>query len=148
MQMKTITIKEQAVCHHKNANEPKGRVNKMHQIQMKRVYEEAAKSDGFRVLVDRLWPRGVKKEDLPYDWWPKDITPSKESRKAFNHEAERMEEFTVAYQSELDDNPFSEEFIAIIKEELKNQPVTFLYAAKNPKINHVVLLKEWAESQL
>lgn len=120
----------------------------MHQIQMKRVYEELAASDGYRVLVDRLWPRGVKKADLPYDWWPKEITPSSEIRKAFHHDADRMEEFTVAYRRELETNPFSKEFIERLKEELKDQSVTFLYAAKDPKINHVVLLKEWADSQL
>lgn len=120
----------------------------MHKIQMKRVYEQPAESDGYRVLVDRLWPRGVKKADLPYDWWPKEITPSNEIRKDFHHDADRMEAFTVAYRTELEANPFSKEFIERLKEELKDQSVTFLYAAKDPKINHVVLLKAWAESQL
>lgn len=120
----------------------------MHKIQLKRVYEEAAETDGYRVLVDRLWPRGVKKEALPYDWWPKDITPSTASRKAFNHDSENMAEFTATYQDELANNPFSEAFLAKLKAELKSQSVTFLYAAKDPNINHVVLLKEWADSQL
>lgn len=120
----------------------------MHAIQMKRVYDAATEADGYRIFVDRLWPRGIKKADLPYDWWPKAITPSSEIRKAFKHEAQNMPAFSAAYQSELAANPFSKEFISHLKEVLKTQPVTFIYAAKDPKINHIVLLKEWVEIQL
>ena len=74
---------------------------KMSEILMKRVYEESAKKDGYRILVDRLWPRGVKKEDLPYDLWAKEITPSSDIRKAFNHKEEKFAEFKQNYLYEL-----------------------------------------------
>ncbi|MRI82413.1 DUF488 family protein [Aerococcaceae bacterium DSM 109653] len=120
----------------------------MHTIKLKRVYESVEKTDGYRILVDRLWPRGVKKEELLYDWWPKDITPSPDSRKAFAHQAENFAAFEMAYRAELEANDFSTEFVDHIRKELESQTVTFIYAAKDPKINHVVLLKEWTETQL
>ena len=120
----------------------------MHTIKLKRVYESAEKTDGYRILVDRLWPRGVKKEELLYDWWPKDITPSPDSRKSFGHKAENFAAFEMAYRAELEANDFSEEFVEVVRKELEQQDETFLYAAKDPKINHVVLLKEWTETQL
>lgn len=123
-------------------------MNTMHTIKLKRVYESAEKTDGYRILVDRLWPRGIKKEELPYDWWPKDIAPSPDSRKAFDHQAENFAAFEVEYRAELEANDFSEEFVETVRKELEQQDVTFLYAAKDPEINHVVLLKDWTESHL
>lgn len=120
----------------------------MHNIQMKRVYDSPKDSDGYRILVDRLWPRGVKKEDLPYNDWPKSITPSNEIRKKFNHEEEKFAQFTTDYLHELSENEAADAFIETVAEELEKQNVTLLYAAKDPEINHVVILKDWLEKQI
>lgn len=126
----------------------KGSGLKMTKIQMKRVYEEVSKKDGYRILVDRLWPRGVKKEELPYDLWAKKITPSSEIRKAFNHEEEKFATFKNDYRYELNENPEVDNFIETVADALKEGNVTLLYAAKNEKVNHVVILKDYIEEQL
>lgn len=120
----------------------------MHKILMKRVYEEAAEKDGYRILVDRLWPRGVKKEDLPHDLWAKEITPSSEIRKEFNHEEEKFDEFTQKYLYEINENDEMAPFLETISEKLETQNVTLLYAAKDEENNHVVILKDWLEEML
>ncbi|HSH85253.1 MAG TPA: DUF488 family protein, partial [Guyparkeria sp.] len=76
----------------------------MHAINTKRVYDPVEKGDGCRILVDRLWPRGVKKEDLPHDEWLKTVAPSTELRQWFGHDPERFEEFTARYLRELEQN--------------------------------------------
>ncbi len=123
-------------------------VFKMTEIKMKRVYDEMEEMDGYRILVDRLWPRGVKKEDLPYDEWAKDITPSSEIRKAFNHEEAKFTQFKKDYIFELTENDEAGPFIKKVQEQLEEQNVTLLYAAKDTKNNHVVILKEWLEKNL
>lgn len=120
----------------------------MHKILMKRVYEEAAEKDGYRILVDRLWPRGVKKEDLPHDLWAKEITPSSEIRKEFNHEEEKFDEFKQKYLYEINENDEMAPFLETISEKLETQNVTLLYAAKDEENNHVVILKDWLEEML
>ena len=120
----------------------------MHKILMKRVYDEQDQTDGYRVLVDRLWPRGVKKAELAYDLWAKEITPSSDIRKAFNHEEEKFAEFKQNYLYELNENDAIDSFLETLSEKLKTENVTLLYAAKDEKINHVVILKEWLEENL
>lgn len=120
----------------------------MHKIHLKRAYEDAEKSDGYRVLVDRLWPRGIKKEALDYAWWPKDIAPSEDVRKAFNHEEDKFNDFKKAYIKELNQNGGKQLFLDTMKDELRQRPVTFLYAAKDPELNQAVVLKEWTEKHL
>lgn len=120
----------------------------MHKILMKRVYEEAAEKDGYRILVDRLWPRGVKKEDLPHDLWAKEITPSSEIRKEFNHEEEKFNAFKQHYLYEINENDEMAPFLETISEKLETQNVTLLYAAKDEENNHVVILKDWLEEML
>ncbi len=115
---------------------------------MKRAYDKPSPKDGFRILVDRLWPRGVKKEDLPYDYWAKDITPSPSSRQDFAHKAERMEDFRQRYLFELEENEKASVFISLVRNQLKEQTVTLVYAAKDPQINHVVILKAWLEEHI
>ena len=115
---------------------------------MKRVYDEMEEMDGYRILVGRLWPRGVKKEDLPYDEWAKDITPCSEIRKAFNHEEAKFTQFKKDYIFELTENDEAGPFIKKVQEQLEEQNVTLLYAAKDTKNNHVVVLKEWLEKNL
>ena len=120
----------------------------MNRIILKRVYDERSQTDGYRILVDRLWPRGVRKVDLPYDDWPKEITPSPDLRQSFDHTADTMDAFTAGYLYELNHNDQTDGFIALLREKLKEGPVTFLYAAKDPHYNHAVILKQWAEKRL
>ena len=110
----------------------------MQQIGIKRVYEEATEKDGYRILVDRLWPRGVTKEEAHLDEWDKNIAPSTELRKWFDHKEERFQEFSLRYKEEL--LPQEEELIKVRKI-AQTQKVTLLYGAKDPKINHAVVLK-------
>jgi len=114
---------------------------------MKRIYEEPSSDDGYRILVDRLWPRGVAKEKAKIDYWAKQITPSTMIRKAFKHEADEFEDFKSAYLHELYTNEGSKEFLELIEDKLKTGNVTLLYAAKNEKINHVIVLKAWIEER-
>jgi uncharacterized protein YeaO (DUF488 family) len=117
-------------------------------FQTKRAYVTASAEDGYRILVDRLWPRGLTKEKLKIDWWPKDIAPSTEIRKEFHHEQGKFADFINKYHEELDQNPFTNEFIEKIRELLKSQTVTFVYGAKSETINHAIVLKEYVEKKL
>jgi uncharacterized protein YeaO (DUF488 family) len=101
-------------------------------IKIKRVYEAEDKSDGYRVLVDRLWPRGMKKTELHFDGWPKEICPSSELRKIFGHDPSRFSEFKKDYKKEI-------EFLSKLAQK---RNVTLLYAAHDEKINHAIVLKE------
>ena len=98
----------------------------MTEIKRKRVYDDPRENDGYRILVDRLWPRGVKKEDLPYDLWSKAISPSNDLRKWFDHDPDKFDQFKSAYKKELLENEKMDEFVETIKEELKEQDVTLL----------------------
>jgi len=109
----------------------------MYSIRIKRVYDEASEDDGFRILVDRLWPRGISKGKISIDKWAKEITPSTELRKAFSHDEETMDHFKAEYYNEPDNNEASDEFIDLIKSKLEKGIVTLLYAAKNTVHNHV-----------
>ena len=112
----------------------------MTKIIAKRVYEKPGQNDGHRVLVDRLWPRGIKKEELIMDEWLKSIAPSTELRKWFSHDASRFNEFAALYRSELDNNDGLSEKI---KEWREYEVVTLLYGAKDPLINHAVVLVDY-----
>lgn len=112
----------------------------MSEFVIKRIYEPAQTSDGFRVLVDRLWPRGISKERADLNLWEKDIAPSTEIRKEFGHKADKFEWFKSAYLSELADNPAVGGFFKITADKPK---VTLLYAAKDPEINHAVILRDF-----
>ncbi len=114
-------------------------------IRVKRVYTESSEDDGYRILVDRLWPRGISKEKIKIDKWAKEISPSNELRKTFNHNPETMDEFKERYFFELDNNEHSAEFVNLIKDKLIEGNVTLLYAAKNEQFNHAIVLKEWIE---
>ena len=112
-------------------------------IQIKRIYDQPAKTDGFRVLVDRLWPRGVSKEKAAIDEWLKNIAPSPELRKWFDHKPERFEEFSTRYTDELSNNPAVEKIKNFSD---KNHTLTILYGAKDPEVNHAVVLKTFLEN--
>jgi uncharacterized protein YeaO (DUF488 family) len=111
-------------------------------IKIKRAYEAKEKSDGFCILVDRLWPRGIKKEDLHADVWLKEIAPSNALRKWFNHDAEKWKEFKTKYTAEIKYSEVLEELSAIIK---KHKVITLLYSAKDEQHNQAVALKEYLD---
>ena len=113
-------------------------------LTIKRVYCVVEKSDGFRILVDRLWPRGLSKEKAKIDLWLKDVAPSNELRKWFAHEPKKWSEFKRRYFKELVDN--KSELVGLICKKAKEGVVTLLYAAKNEKYNNAVALKEYLES--
>jgi len=115
----------------------------MYAIKAKRVYEKSDPNDGFRILVDRLWPRGVKKETAGIDLWLKDIAPSPELRKWFCHDPEKFEDFKVRYMEELETDPVKKDAIQLVRKKLQEDHVTFVYAAKDPVHNHVVVLKDY-----
>ena len=119
-----------------------------HDLRIKRAYEEPLPQDGYRILVDRLWPRGIKKELLRADFWAKYIAPSPEVRKQFGHVAAKYEKFKDDFTLELDQNPQKEEFISLVKTQLQKQNVTFLYGAKNETFNQAVVLKDYVLSAL
>jgi uncharacterized protein YeaO (DUF488 family) len=108
-------------------------------IVIKRVYDPPEPSDGFRVLVDRLWPRGLTKEKAALDLWAKDIAPSTELREEFNHRPEKFAEFEKHYRLELSKNPV----LAAFRKELKRPKVTLLFGARDLKINHAAVLAEY-----
>lgn len=109
-------------------------------IQCKRVYEQAAPEDGYRVLVDRLWPRGVKKADLVHDEWCKALTPSDGLRKAFHNETIDFAAFSQAYREELAQHKDEGLRLATLA---RQQTLTLLYAAKNTEQNHAMVLADW-----
>ncbi len=112
----------------------------MGKILVKRVYEPAAKSDGFRLLVDRLWPRGLSKENAHIDLWLREIGPSTALRKWFNHDPARWAEFQRRYYAELKEKAT---LLATIKKHAKTQPVTLLYSAKDEQHNQAVALRNF-----
>lgn len=117
-------------------------------LKIKRIYEEASIDDGYRILVDKLWPRGISKEKAKLDYWAKEITPSTELRKYFCHDAEKFDEFSKRYMLELETNDSSREFIDLVKVKLKEGNVSLIYAAKDPEVNHALVLKGWIEEKL
>jgi len=109
-------------------------------IKIKRIYEPAAKSDGYRVLVDRLWPRGIKKEDIHIDVWMKEIAPSTELRKWIHQDPDKWEQFITKYKAELKGSAALQEFLAVLQ---KHKTVTLLYAAKDEQRNHALVLEQF-----
>lgn len=108
----------------------------------KRIYEPAEASDGYRVLVDRLWPRGVSKERADLDEWAKDIAPSTDLRQWFGHDPAKFSEFIKRYDDELQHNPEAANYISNWK---KQQTVTLLYGAHDEAHNEAVVLKSYIE---
>jgi len=106
-------------------------------FRIKRVYEAASASDGQRILVDRLWPRGLKKSDATWDEWLKDVAPSAPLRRWFGHDPERFTEFKRKYKAELTKNPALPE----LRQLGRKRRVTLLYAAHDPEVNHAVVLR-------
>lgn len=114
-------------------------------IQLKRVYDPASKEDGVRILVERLWPRGIKKDELKMDAWLKDVAPSTELRKWFSHDPEKWEEFQKKYFMELDKNQGA---LAALVSKLHKGTVTLLYSSKDVEHNNALSLKHYIESKM
>jgi len=113
-------------------------------LKIKRVYEPSDKNDGTRVLVDRLWPRGMTKAKAGVDIWLKEVAPSAELRKWFGHDPDKWTEFKKRYRVELEVN---DEQVARLREEIKKGPVTLLYGAKDEEHNDAVVLVEFLRDQ-
>jgi uncharacterized protein YeaO (DUF488 family) len=109
------------------------------EIKLKRVYENSAKEDGTRILVDRLWPRGLTKQKANVDLWLKEIAPSTELRKWFRHDPEKWKEFKKRYLMELKSK---KEQIEVLEKELKSGTVTLVYGEKDEEHNEALVLKE------
>jgi uncharacterized protein YeaO (DUF488 family) len=114
--------------------------SKVHDIQIRRIYEPPRADDGARILVDRLWPRGVSKEDAKLTLWLKDIAPSTELREWFGHESSRWHEFSRRYRAELKAN---EAAVAEIATFLRSGRVTLLYGARDTEHNEAVVLADY-----
>ena len=110
-------------------------------IRLKRAYEPAKDTDGFRVLVDRMWPRGIAKEDAKLDFWAKEISPSNELRQWYNHDPGKWAEFRSRYFAELDDKADAMQQLVTA---VAGRDVTLIYSSKS-KWNNALALKEYLE---
>jgi uncharacterized protein YeaO (DUF488 family) len=108
-------------------------------IKLKRVYENPSAEDGLRVLVDRLWPRGLTKERAAVDLWMKDVAPSTELRKWFGHDPAKWKQFQLRYRKELDEK---KEALKDLKQKSKGHTVTLVYGARDEEHNEALVLKE------
>ena len=113
-------------------------------ISLKRAYEAPSRSDGCRILVERLWPRGLSKQDAKIDLWSKDVAPSHELRRWFNHEPAKWTEFRRRYFLELQTRDGA---VEPILERLRAGRVTFLFASRETRFNNAVALKDYVESR-
>jgi len=113
-------------------------------IKVKRVYDAPESGDGFRILVDRLWPRGLSKDKADVDLWLKDVAPSDELRKWFGHDPEKWVEFQRAYWTELDTK---KEQVDTIRQKAKGHTVTLLFSAHDAEHNNAIALKGYLEAK-
>jgi uncharacterized protein YeaO (DUF488 family) len=114
-------------------------------IQIKRAYEPASETDGARILVERLWPRGIKKEALSLDTWVKEVAPSTELRKWFQHDPAKWREFRKRYSRELEENP--EPWQQLLNRARRGR-LTLVYSSHDEEHNNAVALKEFLEQKL
>jgi len=119
-----------------------------HKLKILRVYDLTEETTGYRVLVDRLWPRGLRKEALRLDRWAKEVAPSPELRKWFGHAEERLDEFASFYRAELDGSIEAHQFAQDMGRLLGDQDVLLLYAAKSSTCNHAVILRDWLTERM
>lgn len=110
------------------------------EIKIKRVYEKPSKGDGYRILVDRLWPRGLTKEKASIDLWLKEIAPTTALRKWFGHDPGKWKEFQKRYHQELKNN---KDQVLLLKGQIKKGKVTLVYGAKDEEHNEALVLKKW-----
>lgn len=112
----------------------------MDDITIRRCYDPPGRNEGQRILVDRIWPRGVRREDLAPDLWLKEIAPSAELRRWFGHDPEKWDAFRHRYFAELDGNPHA---VARLRDRIATGPVTLLYAARDEAHNNAVALRDY-----
>lgn len=115
-------------------------------ITIKRIYDDVSHDDGYRVLIDRLWPRGVAKDRAHLNEWAKDLAPSNEARIAFGHKPELFEAFRQRYRAELDVNPAAQKTMQDVLAQATGaheQRVSLIYAAKDQRYNHAVVLRDY-----
>ena len=117
----------------------------MLQVKVKRVYDPPAAEDGQRVLIDRLWPRGVKREEAHLDAWLRDVAPSDELRRWFGHDPARWEEFQALYRHELEDGAHRAA-LAQLRERARQGTLTLLFATKDTEHNSALVLRDVLES--
>lgn len=115
------------------------------QVKLKRVYERPSQDDGLRVLVDRLWPRGLSKREAAADLWLKDAAPSPSLRRWYDHEVRRWKEFRKRYRAELARRP---DAIQVLRDLRRRGPVTLLFAARDEAHSHAVVLREALEDRI
>jgi uncharacterized protein YeaO (DUF488 family) len=113
-------------------------------IRTKRVYAPPSRDDGLRILVDRLWPRGLTKEKAKVDLWLKEIAPSNRLRKWYSHDPEKWPQFKMEYAEELKAHP---QWVDLILQKMKEKNLSFLYSSKEDKLNNAVALKEYIEAR-
>jgi len=114
-------------------------------VKLKRAYDKAAKNDGKRILVDRVWPRGVSKEDADLYEWLKEVGPSKDLRQWFDHDPEKFEDFKNKYHKELQDGEQKASYDKLKEIQKEYKTITLVYAAKDEKNNQAQVLKEMLE---
>lgn len=117
-------------------------------LMIERIYTKPADLNGYRILVDRLWPRGISKVNAHLDWWAKQVGPSNELRKWFGHDPAKFAEFKKRYLEELADNPAFAELKSRVAELLQKQNVILLYGAKDKQHNQAVILQEQLEKSI
>ena len=120
----------------------------MNRLIWKRIYEKVEENDGFRVFIDRLWARGIKKKNASISYWAKEITPTKELREEYHKGEISFEIFSRKYSDELKENPYFNQFLQKIKEKLKKENVTFVFASKTPELSHIPILRQYIEKKL
>lgn len=120
----------------------------MYQLRIKRVYAAAEESDGYRILTDKLWPRGMTKDKAAINEWAKEITPTNSLRQWFGHKRENFQAFTDQYIAELNANPAAPAFAKLCIELLQRHNVTLLYGAKDEECNHAIVLRNWILNQV
>jgi uncharacterized protein YeaO (DUF488 family) len=113
-------------------------------LKLKRAYDEPAPQDGYRVLVDRLWPRGVKKEDARTDRWMKEIAPSDSLRKWYGHDPDKWDEFRDRYAAELEEK---QEELDFLRKKSDGKTLTLVYGARDTEHSHAQALKEYLDDQ-
>lgn len=115
----------------------------MGNLKIKRAYLAPETADGYRILIDRLWPRGISKATAAIDEWDKNIAPTTELRKWFGHQEENFEEFRKRYTAELASNPYSFQFVKHCQALLAEGNVTLVFGARSITCNHAIILRDW-----
>jgi uncharacterized protein YeaO (DUF488 family) len=111
-------------------------------VKTKRIYDRASAQDGLRILVERLWPRGVKRDDAAWDLWLKDLAPSTELRRWFGHDREKWGEFRRRYFAQLDKHG---DLVSLLRRRCQEKSVTLVYSASDDECNNAVALKEYLD---